>query len=107
LDILHAQDASGGGMSFFVPMLIVFVIFYFLLIRPQSKQRKTHIKQLQELKKGDRILTRGGIYGNIVDIIGKEANMIIIDVGDKNKLTVARSYIAGLADSAPTEPENS
>ena len=108
MDILFAQDGTAGsGMSFWFLMMIVFVIFYFLLIRPQSKQRKAHAKQLQELKKGDKILTRGGIYGKIVGIKGKENNIVLIDTGDNNKLSVARSYIAGLAETAPTEPETS
>lgn len=102
-----AQQGTAGGSSLaaFLPIILMFGVIYFLMWRPQIKARKTHEKVLAGLKKGDKILTRGGIYGKIVDISGKEKNKLIIDVGGNTRLTVARSYIAGLAESAPQIPE--
>jgi preprotein translocase subunit YajC len=106
LDILFAQgQATGGGFAMFIPMLVIFGIFYFLIIRPQSKQRKSHDTMLTELSKGDKVLTRGGIYGKVVDVQGKENNILILDCGNNTKLSVARSYVAGLADSVSDKPE--
>ncbi len=109
MDILFAQDGAapaGGGFAAFLPIIVMFGILYFLIWRPQMKQRKAHTKTLEELKKGDRILTRGGIYGKIVEITGKNNNKLILDVGGNTKITVARAYVAGLAESAPEKPES-
>jgi preprotein translocase subunit YajC len=110
LEFLFAQDATtttGGGIAAFLPIIVMFGILYFLIWRPQMKQKKVHASTLKELKKGDSVLTRGGIYGKIVEVTGKNNNKLIIDVGNKVKITVARSYVAGLADNAPENPENS
>ena len=61
---------AAGGFASFIPLILIFVVFYFLLIRPQQKQAKQHQKFLSELKKGSRVLTKGGIHGVIVDIDG-------------------------------------
>ena len=59
---------GGGGFSAFVPLILMFVIFYFLLIRPQQKKQKLHREMLENLKKGDRIITGGGIHGRITGL---------------------------------------
>ena len=73
--------------------LLMFVIIYFLMIRPQSIQQKNHQKLLESLKKGDRIVTRGGITGKVLDIIGKEKNKLVIETYAGSKITVLKSYI--------------
>ena len=75
------------------------------ILRPQSKQRKKHDQQIASLKKGDRILTRGGIYGKIINFQGKNNNKVVIDAGSGVKLNISRSYISGLADDI-NEPAN-
>ena len=108
MDILFAADQvapSGSGLAAFLPFVLMFAILYFVLWRPQMKQRKAHAKTLEELKKGDKILTRGGIYGKIVDVTGKNGSRLIVDVGGNLKITVSRTYVAGLADTAPENPE--
>ncbi|MBV6521330.1 MAG: hypothetical protein MNPFHGCM_01464 [Gemmatimonadaceae bacterium] len=65
------QAASGGGVSmigFAVQMVAIFAIFYFLMIRPQQKQRKRHEQRLMELKRGDTIVTAGGVIGEVVHV---------------------------------------
>ncbi|MFQ6610386.1 MAG: preprotein translocase subunit YajC [Fidelibacterota bacterium] len=108
MDILFAADQApaGSGIGAFLPIILMFAILYFLIFRPQMKQRKVHAKTLEELKKGDKILTRGGIYGKIVEVTGKNNNKLIIDVGGNTKITVARAYVAGLAETAPDKPVN-
>ncbi|HDH13247.1 MAG TPA: preprotein translocase subunit YajC [Nitrospirae bacterium] len=88
---------QGPGAMFqsFLPLILIFVIFYFLLIRPQSKKAKEHKQMLENLKKGDKIITTGGIHGIIEDI---DANTATLKVGIKDdvRIRVGRSYIAGL-----------
>jgi preprotein translocase subunit YajC len=80
--------------SFVVPMIFMVVIFYFLLIRPQQRKAKEHKALLDNLKKGDRIITSGGLIGTIINI---EDPLVIIEVADKIRVEVARPYIAGFA----------
>jgi preprotein translocase subunit YajC len=70
LDLLLAVPREGGnaGLIFMVQMMLIFAIFYFLLIRPQAKERQRHEELLKNLKKGDEIVTNGGIIGTIVHV---------------------------------------
>ncbi|MEW6602544.1 MAG: preprotein translocase subunit YajC, partial [Nitrospirota bacterium] len=61
-------QGTGAMLQSFLPLILIFVIFYFLLIRPQSKKAKEHKQMLENLKKGDKIMTNGGIYGLIEEI---------------------------------------
>ena len=85
-----------------VPIAAIFVIFYFLLIRPQQQQQKAQEKMLEDLKKGDKILTTGGLYGTIVGIKGDDLE---VRFAENVKLTLARaavSKVVGRTDK-PTE----
>lgn len=66
----YAQDAAppGGGLMSFLPLIIIFVIFYFLLIRPQMKRAKEHRELVGNLSKGDEVVTNGGLLGKITDV---------------------------------------
>jgi len=77
----------------FVPIIAIFVIFYFLLIRPQHKKQKNHQKMLDSLKEGDNVLTSGGIYGTIVKI---KDNVITLQIADNIKVKLDRGYVASL-----------
>ncbi len=68
------QQVSGPSFSFFVPLILVFVIFYFLMIRPQKKQQQLRIKMLSDLKKGDEVVTTAGIHGKVVGVADKNFN---------------------------------
>ena len=109
MNILFAQSLNvptGSGIAAFLPFILMGLIIYFLIIRPQSKQRKQHDSTIAGLKKGDKILTRGGLYGKIVNFQGKNDNKVTIDAGPGVKLKISRSYIAGLANSGNEKPDN-
>ena len=101
MNILSAQSINtptGSGIAAFLPFILMGLIIYFLIIRPQSKQRKQHDTTIAGLKKGDKILTRGGLYGKIVNFQGKNDNKVTIDAGSGVKLNIARSYISSFVD---------
>ena len=79
----------------FMPLIFIFVIFYFLLIRPQQKRQKDLQKLVENLKKGDRVVTVGGLIGTVSSI---QNNYVVIKVGegDQTKLEVMKSAISGL-----------
>ena len=78
------------------PLIIIFGIFYFLLIRPQQKKAKEHKAMLNSLKKGDRVITSGGIYGIIYSLT---AESVVLIISENVKIKVARGYIANVAAS--------
>ena len=83
-----------------VPIAAIFLIFYFLLIRPQQKQQKEHQGMLDNLKKGDRILTAGGLYGTIVGLKGDDLE---VRFSETVKLTVSRSAVTRLVSAGAEE----
>jgi len=90
-----------GGMGALVPLILMFVIFYFLLIRPQQKQAKKHKETLANLKKGDFVLTTGGIYGRIFAINGP---IVILEIADKVRVKLAKGQVARLATPEEAQP---
>ena len=96
IDIAYAQGAQGGGGSSmlfqFAPLLIIMVIFYFLLIRPQQKQRREQQQMLDNVKEGDRIITRGGLEAR-VDKVEPDRGTLRIEVGNGLKLRVRKDYV--------------
>jgi preprotein translocase subunit YajC len=86
--------AGGSGLTALIPLVLMFVIFYFLLIRPQQKRSKEHRDVLQNLKKGDFIVTNGGLYGRVV---GLTDQVVTLEVAENVRVKVARSYVAGQA----------
>jgi preprotein translocase subunit YajC len=99
VNMAYAQGAAGAPeaspmWSFVVPMIFMVVIFYFLLIRPQQKKSKEHKALLDNLKKGDRIITSGGIIGIIVNI---DDQLVNVEIADKVRIEMGRPYIAGFA----------
>jgi preprotein translocase subunit YajC len=83
---------GGGGMTQLAPLLLMFVIFYFLLIRPQQKKAKEHQNMLGNLKRGDSVVTTGGLLGKITGLTDRT---ITIEVAEKIRLRVLRSHVAG------------
>ena len=81
----------------FLPFVVIFAIFYFLLIMPMRKRQKKHQQMLSKLTKGDRVVTSGGIFGTVVEVQG---DRVILRVADNVKLEVAVSAVAGLAKDA-------
>ena len=89
-----AATESSPMWTFVAPMVLMVVIFYFLLIRPQQKKAKEHRTLLDNLKRGDRVITNGGIIGEVTALSDQ---VVTIEVADKVRLDVGRPYIAGLA----------
>ena len=85
---------SGSGFAQFVPLILIFVIFYFFLIRPQQKRVKDHKAMVTALKRGDEIITSGGIIG-IVDRV-MEDDRIEVTIGENTKVQIIRSTITSL-----------
>jgi preprotein translocase subunit YajC len=86
-------QGGAGGFGALIPLVLMFVIFYFLLIRPQQKRAKEHRDLLQTLKKGDLIVTSGGLHGRVTGITDQ---VVTIEIADNVKVKVSRSYVAGL-----------
>lgn len=95
--------AAAGGNDLFgiiIPFVLMFVVFYFLLIRPQKKKQQTRNTMLSALKKGDRIVTIGGLHGTITEITN---DTVVLKVNDVTKLTFERSAIShSIASAADT-----
>ena len=103
-EMVHAMGGPQGGagpqgpkdiLMSFAPLVLIFVIFYFLLIRPQSQKAKQHKEVLSNLKKGDKVMTNGGIFGLIEDVDG-DVMTLKIGVGSDVKIKVDRNFISGL-----------
>ena len=90
-----AVSASGSGLASLAPLVLIMVIFYFLLIRPQQKKLKQHSKLIDSLRKGDQIITGGGLYGKITDV---KEDFLKVEIADGVCIKVQRSTITGLAE---------
>lgn len=84
---------GGGGLMAFLPLILIFLIMYLLIFRPQQKKQKEHQRMLDSLKKGDKIVTSGGIYGQIVGIKEREQTLIV-KVADNVKVELSRASVA-------------
>ena len=80
---------SGSGIGQFIPLILIFVIFYFFLIRPQQKKVKEHKKMVESLKRGDKVITTGGIVGSIERII--DDDKVEVSISDDVKVEVIRA----------------
>jgi preprotein translocase subunit YajC len=101
--VLAADPGAGGGLTQFLLLFgPLFVIWYFLVIRPQQQQRRKVQEMLSELKTGDRVITTGGIYGTIV---GFRDSVVQLQVATQVKIDVARSAIGGLQPSEKDKPD--
>ena len=80
---------SSSGIGQFIPLILIFVIFYFFLIRPQQKKVKDHKLMVQNLKRGDQVITSGGLVGTIERIMENDRAEVII--GDDTKVEIVRS----------------
>jgi preprotein translocase subunit YajC len=92
--LMAPQGGEGGGSSFlgFLPFILIIVIMYFLMIRPQVKKQKERQKMIDAVEKGDKIVTSGGIHGKITGFTD-DGKTVILQVDEKVKLNVDRSAI--------------
>lgn len=93
-----AQAAGGGGGGFLggleglLPILLIFVVFYFLLIRPQQKRAKQHREMLGSIRRGDRVITGGGIHGTVTKVVNDTE--LVVQIAEAVKVRIARATIA-------------
>ena len=83
--------AESGGFFAFVPLILMFVIFYFLLIRPQQKKAKEHLEMVSALKKGDKVVTSCGIHGVVTKV---EDNDVQLEIAENVRIKIIRANIA-------------
>lgn len=97
-----AQAAGGGAAAFtsFVPLILIFAIMYFLLIRPQQKKMKEHKSMVEALRRGDQVLTQGGIIGKVTHV--NEDNTVVVEIADGVKVKIVKQTIAQVMNK--TEP---
>jgi preprotein translocase subunit YajC len=91
--LLQSSGAASPGLLQFLPLIAIAVVFYFIVIAPTNKQRKKQQEMLSSLKKGDRVVTSGGIYGTVQ---GVEAEVVYLKIAENVKVKVARSAITGI-----------
>jgi len=91
---LTGQPAAGAGQAnplvTFLPLILVFVVFYFFMIRPQMKKQKEMTNYRSSLKRGDKVITTGGLYGRVYEV---KENYILMDVGGDIKLKVDKNAL--------------
>ena len=89
--LMVPREGGNATLVFLTQMILIFVIFYFLLIRPQTQERKRQERMLAGIKKGDEIVTSGGIIGKVIHA---EQDRLTIKTGDNTRLTVERARVA-------------
>ena len=87
-----AQDPTGGLMQF-LPLIAIFILFYFMLIRPQMKRAKEQRNMLEALQKGDEVVTAGGLLGKVVKV---NENYISVEIADNTTINVQKQAISNL-----------
>lgn len=93
VSILAQGDGGGNPFLTFLPIILIFVIFYFLLIRPQQKRQREHQNMLERMSKGDRVVTSGGMYGTVV---GVKDNIVVLRIAEDVKVEFAKSSVSGI-----------
>lgn len=102
---MAGQPGGGAGgqqanwISTLMPLAVIFAIFYFLLIRPQQKQQKRVREMLSALKRGDRVVTRGGLLGTVHGIA---ENVVTLEIADNVKIKINRDAISGIQNTGAT-----
>ncbi|MDD2541094.1 MAG: preprotein translocase subunit YajC [Desulfuromonadaceae bacterium] len=91
-----AAGGAGGGMAAFqqvIPLVFMFAIFYFLLIRPQQKKAKEHKALLEAMKKGDNVITAGGVHGKVSAV---DNDLVTLEIANNVNIKITKSYIAAI-----------
>lgn len=83
--------APGGGLGQFLPIILLFLGMWFLIIAPQRKRQKAHDKMLSELKKGDEIITTGGIFGTITRV---KDDRFVVEIADDTRIDLAKGFVS-------------
>ncbi len=89
----QAGQGQGGGLMGFLPLILIFVIFYFMLIRPQQKRAKETKAMIENLKKGDKVITSGGEYGVVEEV---KPGTVIVKIAENVKVKYGKGFIASV-----------
>ena len=90
----YAQDAAAsGGLMSFLPLIVIFAVFYFMLIRPQMKRSKEHRNLVAGLAKGDEVVTNGGVLGRIT---GVSESFVTLEIADDTQIKLQRQAVANV-----------
>ena len=90
----YAQDAAAtGGLMSFLPLIVIFAVFYFMLIRPQMKRSKEHRNLVAQLAKGDEVITNGGLLGRIIDV---SDSFVTLELADNLQVKLQRQAVANV-----------
>ena len=103
---LAAAAAPSAGSSFFIqaiPLVLVFVIFYFLMIRPQQRRMKQHQAEIAAVKKGDRVVTGGGLIGKVIKVGETEVE---VELGQGVRVTAVKSTLTQVGGTTSAKPAN-
>jgi preprotein translocase subunit YajC len=106
ISLLAAAAAPSAGASFFVqtiPLVLIFVIFWFLLIRPQQKRMKDHQAQIGAVKKGDRVVTGGGLIGKVTKVTDTEVE---VELAQGIRVNAVKSTLTQVIDPTAAKPAN-
>lgn len=98
-----AAGQGAGGFTSLIPIVLMFVIFYFLLIRPQQKKAKEHREMISQVRKGDRIVTSGGLHGRVTAV--SDATLTV-EIADKVRVKIARGNISQVVQSSSPSQDN-
>jgi len=90
-------EGQGSGFGAFIPLILMFAIFYFLLIRPQQKKAKQHRALVSGLKKGDRIVSSGGLHGTVT---GLTDDVVTVEIATKIRMKISRASVSGVASKS-------
>ena len=104
--LLAAAAAPSGGTSFFIqtiPLVLVFVIFWFLMIRPQQRRMKEHRAQIEAVKKGDRVVTGGGLIGKVTKVGDSEVE---VELAPNMRVMAVKSTLTQVGNPATAKPAN-
>lgn len=111
MDIAYAMGTAGGAAAEggggllgtpLVPIILMLGIMWFFLIRPQQKKQKEHRAMIDNLKKGDRIVTSGGLIGRVT---GVSDTTLTVEIADRVRVKISRGYVAGLAQTPSQQPQ--
>ena len=98
----NAADSTPGGIASFLPLVVICVIFYFLLIRPQQKRIKAHQTLVNELKVNDKVITAGGILG-VIKAVDTEHKVITVEIAEATEIKIKQDTISALMDETMIE----
>ncbi len=91
----QGAQGQGGGLLSFLPLILIFVIFYFLLIRPQQKRAKEHKQMIDNVKKGDKVILSGGEYGVVEEV---KKNTVVVKIAENVKVKYGKSFITAVRE---------